>query len=46
MNSETWREIYTVNELLIFSWSDTCLAESIGYEGLILFGSVWNKRKF
>jgi len=24
MNRETWREIYTVQAVLIFSWSDTC----------------------
>jgi len=24
MKNETWREIYTVHGLIIFSWSDTC----------------------
>jgi len=32
--------IYTVDGLLVFSWSGTVLAESVGYEGLIFFGSI------
>jgi len=40
MNSETWRE--TVHALLY----GLIIAGSVGYEGLTLFGSVRNTRKF
>jgi len=29
MISETWKEIYTIHALQIFSWSDTCWERGI-----------------